>query len=137
MENSHARCDKLEQLITAQAVRQPDGVALWWQGRATTYASLNKRVQALAGRLASVGNVGDRVAVLAWNCPEFLELIYAVPASGKILVPLNARLAPAELGWQLRSAGVTTLFGDPELLGPLLRDDSFAQAITVIDIQAD
>jgi acyl-CoA synthetase (AMP-forming)/AMP-acid ligase II len=136
MEHSDAHCDKLEQLITAQATRQPNRVALWWQGRATTYTYLNKRVHALAGRLASAGNVGDRVAVLAWNCPEFLELIYAVPASGKILVPLNARLSPTELVYQLQSAGVSSLFGDPELLGPLLREDSFPRHITVIDMQA-
>ena len=126
MPGNTAPCDKLHQLLEVQAARQPDGVALWWNGAATTYASLYKRVLALAARLASEGAVGDRVAVLAWNCPEFIELIYAVPASGRILVPLNARLAPAELSYQLQSAGVTTLFGDPQLLAPLLREQGVA-----------
>jgi acyl-CoA synthetase (AMP-forming)/AMP-acid ligase II len=92
---------------------------------------------ALAARLAGGGAPGERVAVLAWNCPEFVELIYAVPASGKILVPLNARLAPAELVYQLQSAGVTTLFGDHRLLQPLLCEPWLAQGVTVIDLQAD
>jgi acyl-CoA synthetase (AMP-forming)/AMP-acid ligase II len=80
--------------------------------------------------------MGDRVAVLAWNCPEFIELIYAVPASGRVLVPLNARLAPAELVYQLQSAGVTTLFGDPALLQPLLRQQELASDMAVIDLGA-
>ena len=137
MSENTAPCDKLHQLLSIQAARQPDGVALWWNGAATTYASLNNRVLALAARLAGEGASGDRVAVLAWNCPEFIELIYAVPASGRVLVPLNARLAPAELIHQLQSAGVTTLFGDPQLLQPLLREQALTAGVRVIDLEAD
>jgi acyl-CoA synthetase (AMP-forming)/AMP-acid ligase II len=132
-----APCDRLQQLLTAQAARQPDGIALWWHGEATTYAALSRRVMALAGRLAASGNPGDRVAVLAWNRPEFIELIYAAAASGRVLVPLNARLAPAELAYQLQAAGATTLFGDPELLQPLLRPRELAVDVDVIDLTAD
>jgi acyl-CoA synthetase (AMP-forming)/AMP-acid ligase II len=125
---------KLQQILADQAARQPDGIALLWQGEAISYASLNKRVLALAARLAGTGAIGDRVAVLAWNSPEFVELIYAVPASGRILVPLNARLAPAELRYQIESAGVTTLFGEPQLLEPLVREIGIASGIRVIDL---
>ena len=131
-----SHCHTLQELIAAQAARQPEGVALWWRGVPTTYAALQERVLAIATRLAASGAVGDRVAVLAWNCPEFIELIYAVPASGRVLVPLNARLAPAELVYQLQSAGVTTLFGDPELLQPLLREQELATDMAVIDLEA-
>jgi acyl-CoA synthetase (AMP-forming)/AMP-acid ligase II len=120
-----------------QAATRPDGIALWWQGQATSYTTLNKRVLHLAARLASTGAPGDRVAILAWNCPEFIELIYAVPASGKILVPLNARLAPAELVYQLQSAGVSTLFGDPDLLQALVYQQDFPPGITVIALQRE
>ncbi len=102
-----APSERLQQLLAAQAARQPEGVALWWHGVPTSYGALHERVLVIAARLAASGAVGDRVAVLAWNCPEFVELIYAVPASGRVLVPLNARLAPAELAFQLQSAGVT------------------------------
>ena len=105
-------------------------------GWATTYATLNERVVALAARLSPAVARRGAVAVLAWNCPAFLELIYAVPASGKILVPLNARLAPAELIHQLQSAGVTTLFGDSGLLQPLLREGEFDPRVTAIDLDA-
>ena len=66
-----------------------------------------------------------------------MELIYGVPAAGRILVPLNARLAPAELTYQLRSTGVTTLFGEGELLEDLLRHPDFPASIRVITLGDD
>ena len=122
----------LQQLIAQQATAQPAGVALWWRGVAIDYASLQRNVLAVAGRLATGGAVGDRIALLSWNCPEFVELLYGVPAAGRILVPLNARLAPAELIYQLQSAGATTLFGDPDLLQPLLAQADFPRGIRII-----
>ena len=127
--------DKLHHILAKQAAIQPEGVALWWQGEAITYAALNARVMAVAARLAGSGAPGERVAVLAWNCPQFIELIYAVPASGKILVPLNARLAPLELQYQLLHAGVTTLFAEPQLLEPLLPGQEFDRQLRIIDMQ--
>ena len=106
--------DKLHHILAKQAAIQPEGVALWWHGEAITYAALNARVMAVAARLAGSGVPRERVAVLAWNCPQFIEWLYAVPASGKILVPLNARLAPIELRYQMLHAGITTLFTEPQ-----------------------
>jgi acyl-CoA synthetase (AMP-forming)/AMP-acid ligase II len=92
---------------------------------------------AAAARLAATGHKGDRVAVLAWNCPEFVELMYAVPASGRILVPLNARLAPAEVLYQLRSAEVSLLIAENALLQPLLAHPEFPGSLTAIALQDD
>jgi acyl-CoA synthetase (AMP-forming)/AMP-acid ligase II len=104
---------------------------------AISYASLQRNVQTVAARLAADGAVGDRVAVLSWNRPEFVELIYGVPAAGRILVPLNARLAPAELAYQLQSAGAMTLFGTPELLQPLLAHADFPAGIRIVVLGDD
>ena len=98
----------LHQIVERQAELTPDAPALYWRGTPISYRTLQERVTAVSRRLALEGRAGDRVAVLAWNCPEFVELIYGVPAAGRVLVPLNARLAPAELVYQLRSTGVTT-----------------------------
>ncbi len=110
---------RLHDLPARQAASDPDAVALWWQGAATTYRQLWARASRLAGRLAASGEPGERIGVLAWNCPAFIDLIYAGSAAGRLLVPLNARLAPAELADQLRRAEVTRLFADPGLLEPL------------------
>lgn len=127
----------LHRLVARQAVARPQAPALWWQGQATSYARLQQRIERLAARLAYRGQPGDRIGVLTWNCPEFIELIYAVAAAGRILVPLNARLAPAELAYQLRSAGVDTLFGDTGLLPPLLAHPDYPADIESIDLQRD
>lgn len=123
---------QLQHIIARQAATQPDCAALWWQGAAIDYATLHRNCMATAGRLAAIGAVGDRIAVLSWNCPAFIELIYAVPAAGRILVPLNARLAPAELIYQLQSSGANLLFADRALLAPVQAHGDFPPGLRVI-----
>ena len=127
----------LHDLPARQAARDPRAVALWWQDEPMDYGRLHDRVQRLAERLAATGTVGDRVAVLAWNCPAYVELIYAASASGRILVPLNARLAPAELVGQLRATGAGLLFGDRDLLQPLRANDGFPAGTECIALHGE
>ena len=80
-----------------------------------SYAELWERVRRAAGLLDLLGvGRGERVAILAANCVEFMELFYATAEVGAILVPLNWRLAPAELDYQIRDCGATVLFVGPE-----------------------
>ncbi|MDA2986721.1 MAG: AMP-binding protein, partial [Actinomycetota bacterium] len=68
-------------------------------GRTLTHAQLLQRASALAvglrGRLGLVR--GDRVAILAHNTAEYLEIIYAAARCGLIALPLNWRLSAPEL----------------------------------------
>jgi acyl-CoA synthetase (AMP-forming)/AMP-acid ligase II len=66
-----------------------------------------------------------------------MELIYGAAAAGRILVPLNARLAPAELACQLRETGAATLFGSGALLEPLLAHPEFPVGTRMIDLDED
>lgn len=128
-----ASITRLQDIPQYQARRQPDAAALWWQGEAISYATLQDRINALTRRLSATGTPGDRIAVLAWNCPEFVELIYAVPAAGRILVPLNARLAPAELTWQLQHSGASLLFADAGLRASHLPQGKSPDGVQVIE----
>jgi acyl-CoA synthetase (AMP-forming)/AMP-acid ligase II len=66
--------------------------------RKLDYAQLHDRAMRLAGGLLKAGlEPGDRVALLAFNGHQFLEAFVGLPAAGLVLVPLNTRLAPAEL----------------------------------------
>jgi len=125
---------QLQHILAHQAATQADSVALWWQGTAISYATLQRNVLACAVRLAATGTKGDRIAVLSWNSPAFVELIYAVPAAGRILVPLNARLAPAELIYQLQSSGATLVFADRALLPPAQEHSDFPAGLHVITL---
>ncbi len=68
-------------------------------GQRLTYQALSTRARALATLLAGHFDVraGDRVAVLAANCPEYLDVFFAAARLGAILVPLNWRLTVPEL----------------------------------------
>jgi O-succinylbenzoic acid--CoA ligase len=52
--------------------------------------------------------------VLARNVPAYVAAIHAAPRCGTVLAPLNIRLAPAELAWQLADCGATLLLHDTE-----------------------
>jgi len=82
-----------------------------------TYAQFADRARRLAGALRSLGVApGDRVAFLSLNCHRLLEAYYGVLEAGAILLPLNIRLAPQELAFVLKNAGVKILFVGKEFV---------------------
>lgn len=97
-----------------RARARPAATALVHHGRRTTYAELDARVTALAAGLgrAGVGH-GDRVAHLGANDPAFVETLFAVLALGAVFVPLNTRLAAAELAALVDDAGADLLVHAP------------------------
>jgi o-succinylbenzoate---CoA ligase len=75
-----------------------------------TYRELNGRALGLAGALQQADvRPGDRVAVLCNNSLELVEAMHAVPRAGAVVVPLNCRLTPEELAFQLHDADVRLL----------------------------
>jgi fatty-acyl-CoA synthase len=94
-----------------------------------TYSQLAERVRRLAGALrARDVKPGDRVAFLSLNCHRLLEAYYGVLEAGAVLLPLNVRLAPAELAYILNDAGVKVLFLESEFLDSV---DSFRRNLAV------
>ena len=82
-----------------------------------SYAQVAERVRRLAGGLHELGVApGDRVAFLSMNCHRLIEAYYGVLEAGAILLPLNIRLAPHELAFILRDAGVKVLFVGKEFV---------------------
>jgi len=83
--------------------------------RQFTYAEFGERCRRLAGALKTLGlQNGDRVAYLCFNTHQLLEGYYGVPMAGAIVMPLNVRLAPAELDGILQHSGARALFYEPE-----------------------
>jgi len=77
------------------------------------YAQLTERCRRLALGLRSLGLAqGDRVAILAANGHRYLEAFCGIPSGGMIAVPLNTRLAEAELKAVLRDSGARVLLTD-------------------------
>ena len=55
---------------------------------------------------------GDRVAVLARNCPEYVWLYFALAKLGAVLVPVNFWYRSGEIEYTLRQSGSTTFLFD-------------------------
>ncbi|MGH3827512.1 MAG: AMP-binding protein, partial [Pseudonocardiaceae bacterium] len=83
---------------------------------ASTYRELGRRVRAWQAGLDTLGvGAGERVAVVSHNCARLLELLHAVPASGRICVPVNFRLRSEEVDYIVSHSGASVLLVDPEL----------------------
>jgi fatty-acyl-CoA synthase len=85
-----------------------------------TYGEVARRVRALQAGLDELGiEQGERVAVVSPNSARLLELLYSVPSSGRILVPINFRLKADEVGYIVEHSGASVLLVDPEVDEPL------------------
>lgn len=87
----------LDDILRRNALRFPRKAAVVAGSRRCSWAELDGRVDRLAnGWLASGLSTGDRIAILAGNCPEYLELYFACARAGLVAVPLNYRLTVEE-----------------------------------------
>jgi acyl-CoA synthetase (AMP-forming)/AMP-acid ligase II len=85
-------------VIEAQAEETPQACALRIDNRDLSYAELAARGRRIACGLRALGlQPGDRIAYLGKNDPRIYELLMAASVGGYVLVPLNWRLAAAEL----------------------------------------
>jgi long-chain acyl-CoA synthetase len=87
------------------------------------YAALASRAARLAGALRTQFNLapGDRVAIAARNCTQYVELLFAIWHAGLAAVPANAKLHGAELGYILEQSGARVCFassGVDDVIGP-------------------
>src|SRR6059058_1673746 len=81
-----------------------------------TYGEVARRVRALQAGLDELGvDVGERVAVVSPNAARLLELFFAVPSSGRVLVPINFRLRAEEVEYIVEHSGASVLLVDPTL----------------------
>lgn len=96
----------------------PDRVAIDFSGRLVTYGELDRDSTALAAEFAGRGlRRGDRVAVLADNCPEYVTLFFACARAGLVVTPLNWRLAAPELAFQVEHSGASLLVASAGRMG--------------------
>src|SRR6185503_14788485 len=94
----------------------PDKTGACDLDRAMTFAQWNARACRLANALTGLGLVkGDRVAVLAYNRVEWMEIYAALAKVGLVIVPLNFRLIGPEIGYIAEHCGARALIVQDEL----------------------
>ena len=122
-------------LIRRNRRAYPDQLALTGAGGELTWAELDDRSSQVAHALAAAG-VGrdDRVAFLDKNTPEFFEVLMGTGKLGAVLVPVNWRLAPAEMGFIISDAAAKVLVVGPEFTAAMkeVPDDLSSVAHTVV-----
>lgn len=83
-----------------------------------TQAECIDRAGRLAAALHHLGvQQGDRVALLARNSIDFLEVSLAIASAGGNPVPINYHWAAPEVAHVIRDSGITVMFCDPSLRG--------------------
>jgi acyl-CoA synthetase (AMP-forming)/AMP-acid ligase II len=95
-------------------VDEPDQPASSWD--TITYREVARRAAAQAAALDRLGvGVGERVAVVSHNSARLLTSFFGVSGWGRILVPVNFRLAAEEVRYIVEHSGASVLLVDPEL----------------------
>jgi acyl-CoA synthetase (AMP-forming)/AMP-acid ligase II len=110
--------DNLPELSRYHAAVRGERVAMTFEGRETTFGQLDRRANRVAnGLLAACTSAQARVGLLDKNSDQFFELLFGAIKARDVLVPVNWRLAPAEMAYILNDAEAELLFVGEEYLG--------------------
>mgnify|MGYP001177606000 CR=1 FL=1 len=91
---------RVTQPLLRNQQQRPTAIASIDGHRTYTWDELVSRIARLASGLKALGlKEKDRVGVLALNSDRYMELLFAVPWAGGIVVPLNHRWSSAEIAF--------------------------------------
>jgi acyl-CoA synthetase (AMP-forming)/AMP-acid ligase II len=100
----------IPRLVDDAAIRHTTTEALVEGDVRLTYAQLAPEVDRYARAFVAAGvEPGDRVAIWASNCAEWMIAALGALRAGGVLVPLNTRFKGGEAAYILRNSGATTL----------------------------
>ncbi|HEX2080196.1 MAG TPA: amino acid adenylation domain-containing protein, partial [Longimicrobium sp.] len=110
----------VHELVSAQASRTPEAVAVVFGGRTLTYAGLEGRSNRLAHHLRGLG-VGPevRVGVCLERTPELVVALLAVLKAGGAYVPLDPAYPGERLGHMVEDAQISLVLTSSALAGVL------------------
>lgn len=95
-------------------VDEPDQPAPSWGE--LTYADVMRLARSQAATLDDLGvPVGGRVAMVSQNAARMFTSFFGVSGWGRVFVPINFRLAPAEVEYIVEHSGAQIVMLDPDL----------------------
>ncbi|WP_249383620.1 non-ribosomal peptide synthetase [Mycobacterium sp. DBP42] len=104
----------LAALVTEQAVRTPDAVAVVYEGRHYTYRELNESANRLAHWLIKQGiGTEDRVAVLLEKSPELVVTALGIVKAGAVYLPVDPTYPEDRLTYILSDSNPKTILREP------------------------
>ena len=91
------------------AEKYPDNVAFDFYGKATTYKELIREIETCAKALKTIGvREGDRVTIALPNCPQAIQVFYAVNLVGGICNMIHPLSAEKEIEFYLNESHSVT-----------------------------
>ncbi len=125
-------------IIRARAQLHPDRIAIASEDHSCTYQELAERSDRAAVAMLALGITrGERVAFLSSNRIEYYELLFGAAKAGIGLVPVNWRLARAEVANILTDASPSLLVLDPSLAGLVANLEDWAERGRLIVFDPD
>jgi amino acid adenylation domain-containing protein len=105
--------DTVTAMVTSQATRTPDAVAVSGAGVSWTYAQLDRRANQIAQRLRERGvTAGDLVGVCVDRTPEMVAALWGAWKAGAAYVPLDPLFPAERLAYMARDAAVKAILTD-------------------------
>ena len=100
----------------AQSDPEKLAIVMAGDGRSVSYGSLEPRANQTAHLFRSLGLVvGDAVALLMENMPEYYELAWGAQRSGLYFVCISTKLTSGEISYILQDSAAKALFVSPSL----------------------
>src|SRR4029077_9966202 len=104
-------------IVAMDAYLYPDKIGARDLTRSLTFANGTIVPAKLANALVGLGlEKGDRIAVLAYNCLEWMEIYAAVAKAGLVLVPINFRLIGSEVRYIVENSEAKAIIVQHDLL---------------------
>jgi len=101
----------LGDIVRLNGTRVGKDVAVVWRDTRVTHEQLDLRSNIIGNAILDMGiGKGDRVALLASNCHQIVDIHVACSKVGAILVPLNAMLHPMEITRLLNHCQAKVIF---------------------------
>ena len=95
--------------VAAVAEKYPDSIAFDFMGKSTTYKTLIKEIEECAKALKTIGvREGDRVTIALPNCPQAIQMFYAVNLVGGVCNMIHPLSAEKEIEFYLNESKSVT-----------------------------
>ena len=100
----------LGDIVRQNAMKFPAKTALVFKDTRLSYLELNRRSNRMANALLGIGvKPGDRVAVLADNCSQYVEVYFATSKGGMVIVPINNSLDAEGITYIVNDSGANAI----------------------------
>ncbi|WP_375773024.1 amino acid adenylation domain-containing protein [Archangium gephyra] len=113
-------------LFEEHAARQPEAVAVEYEGQRLTYAELNVRANQVARALQRLDvGVGTLVGLCAGRSLELMAAMLGILKAGAAYVPLDPTYPPERLALMVEDSGVPVVLAQPEMAEVLPAGSAF------------